>query len=39
MSDQRALVVSVLEPRPLELIFTPQDEARVRGQYKIVEGG
>jgi hypothetical protein len=37
MSDQRALVISVLEPRSLGLIFTPQDEERLRGQYRIVE--
>ena len=38
MSDQRPQVISVLEPRSLKLIFTPQDEARLRGQYRIVEG-
>jgi len=38
MSDQRPFVISVPEPRSLELIFTPQDEERLRGQYRIVEG-
>lgn len=38
MSDQRHLVISVPEPRSLDLIFTPQDEADLRKQYRIVEG-
>jgi phosphoglycerate dehydrogenase-like enzyme len=38
MSDLRPLVISVPEPRSLELIFTPPDEAILRDQYRIVEG-
>jgi phosphoglycerate dehydrogenase-like enzyme len=38
MSDQRPLIISVPEPRSLDLIFTPEDEARLRAKYRIVEG-
>ena len=38
MSDTRPIVVSVPEPRSLELIFTPDDEAKLRRDYQIFEG-
>jgi phosphoglycerate dehydrogenase-like enzyme len=38
MPDQRPLIISVPEPRSLELIFTPEDEALLRDRYRIVEG-
>jgi phosphoglycerate dehydrogenase-like enzyme len=38
MSDTRPIVVSVPEPRSLELIFTPGDEAKLRRDYQIFEG-
>ena len=38
MSDTRPIVISVPEPRSLELIFTPDDEAKLRRDYQIFEG-
>jgi phosphoglycerate dehydrogenase-like enzyme len=38
MSSQMPLVISVPEPRTLDLIFTPQDETVLRGNYRLVEG-
>ena len=38
MSDTRPIVISVPEPRSLELIFTPDDEAKLRRGYQIFEG-
>ena len=38
MSDTRPIVISVPEPRTLELIFTPDDEAKLRRDYQIFEG-
>jgi phosphoglycerate dehydrogenase-like enzyme len=38
MNDSRPIVVSVPEPRSLELIFTPDDEAKLRRDYQIFEG-
>jgi phosphoglycerate dehydrogenase-like enzyme len=38
MSDSRPIVISVPEPRSLELIFTPDDEAKLRREYQVFEG-
>ena len=38
MAEQRPLIISVPEPRSLELIFTAQDEAQLRRDYSVVEG-
>ena len=38
MNDPRPIVVSVPEPRSLELIFTPNDEAKLRRDYQIFQG-
>ena len=38
MADSRPVVISVPEPRTLELIFTTDDEARLSRDYIIVEG-
>ena len=38
MADSRPVVISVPEPRSLALIFTADDEARLRRDYTIVEG-
>ena len=38
MSDARPLVISVPEPRSLDLILTPENEAKVRRDFRIVEG-
>ncbi len=38
MADNRPLIISIPEPRSLELIFTREDEARLRRDFKIVEG-
>ena len=38
MAVQRPLIISVPEPRSLELIFTAQDEAQLRRDYSVVEG-
>lgn len=38
MSDSRPIVISVPEPRSLELIFTSDDEAKLRRDYQIFEG-
>ena len=38
MRDSRPIVISVPEPRSLELIFVPDDEARLRRDYQIFEG-
>ncbi len=38
MSDTRPLVISIPEPRTLELIFTPADLAAFRESYRVVEG-
>lgn len=38
MNDSRPIVVSVPEPRSLELIFTPDGEAKLRRDYQIFEG-
>lgn len=37
MPDNRHLVISIPAPRSLELIFTAEDEARLRRDYRIVE--
>ena len=38
MTDVRPLVVSIPEPRTLDLIFTPSDLAELRRTYRVVEG-
>ena len=38
MTDLRPLIVSIPEPRSLDLIFTPDDLAALRNKYRIVEG-
>ena len=38
MSDARPLVISIPEPRSLDLIFTPVDRAELNRDYRIVEG-
>ncbi len=38
MADNRPLIISIPEPRSLELIFTREDEARLRRDFRIVEG-
>jgi len=38
MSDARPTVISVPEPRSLELIFSADNEAILRREYRIVEG-
>jgi phosphoglycerate dehydrogenase-like enzyme len=38
MGDPRLIVISVPEPRSLELIFTPGDEAKLRCDYQVFEG-
>jgi len=38
MTDQRPLIISVPEPRTLDLIFTPDDLAVLRREYRLVEG-
>ncbi len=38
MSDTRPKVISVPEPRSLELIFTPDDETKLQRDYQIFEG-
>lgn len=38
MADSCPVVISVPEPRSLELIFTAVDEARLRREYTIIEG-
>jgi phosphoglycerate dehydrogenase-like enzyme len=38
MSDPRPIVISVPEPRSLELIFTLEDEAKLRRDYQVFEG-
>jgi hypothetical protein len=38
MSDTRPIVISAPEPRSLELIFTPDDEAKLRRDNQIFEG-
>ena len=38
MSDSRPIVISVPEPRSLELIFTKEDEAKLRRDYQVFEG-
>jgi phosphoglycerate dehydrogenase-like enzyme len=38
MSNTRPIVISVPEPRSLELIFTPDDEAELRRGYQVFEG-
>lgn len=38
MADNRPLIISIPEPRSLELIFTSEDEARLRSDFRIVEG-
>jgi phosphoglycerate dehydrogenase-like enzyme len=37
MTDTRPLVISIPEPRTLDLIFTPDDLKALRGTYRIVE--
>lgn len=34
----RPIVISIPEPRSIPLIFTPDDEAHLRGDYELVEG-
>ncbi len=38
MAEPGPIVISVPEPRSLELIFTTDDEAKLRSEYTIVEG-
>ncbi len=38
MTDDRPLIVSIPEPRSLDLIFTADDLAELRRDYRIVEG-
>jgi phosphoglycerate dehydrogenase-like enzyme len=38
MKTQKPLIISVPEPRSLELIFTPDDETQLRNKFEIVEG-
>jgi phosphoglycerate dehydrogenase-like enzyme len=38
MSDTRPLVISIPEPRTLDLLFTPADRAELTRGYRIVEG-
>lgn len=38
MADPRPLVLSIPEPRTLDLIFTPSDLAELRRRFRIVEG-
>src|SRR5688500_15878597 len=38
MADSRPIVISVPEPRSLELIFTVDDEAKLRRECSVVEG-
>ena len=38
MPSTRPLIISVPEPRSIELIFTKQDEALLRSRYALVEG-
>ncbi|CAN5251978.1 hydroxyacid dehydrogenase [soil metagenome] len=38
MPDSRPLVISIPEPRTLNLIFTPNDLAALRRDYRLVEG-
>ena len=38
MNDSRPIVISVPEPRSLELIFTKEDEAELRRDYQVFEG-
>jgi phosphoglycerate dehydrogenase-like enzyme len=38
MADNRPLILSIPEPRSLALIFTKEDEARLRRDFRIVEG-
>lgn len=38
MTDTRPLVISIPEPRSLDLIFTPADRAELERGYRIVEG-
>jgi phosphoglycerate dehydrogenase-like enzyme len=38
MSNPRPLVISIPEPRSLDLIFTPDDLAELKRNYRIVEG-
>ena len=38
MSDTRPIVISVPEPRSLELIFSADNEAKLRRDYRIFEG-
>jgi phosphoglycerate dehydrogenase-like enzyme len=38
MAAARPMVISVPEPRSLELIFTSDDEKKLRGEYALVEG-
>jgi len=38
MDDSRPLIISVPEPRSLKLIFTLASEAKLRGNFRIVEG-
>lgn len=38
MADNRPLIISIPEPRSLELIFTSEDEVRLRRDFRIVEG-
>jgi phosphoglycerate dehydrogenase-like enzyme len=38
MAEPGPIVISVPEPRSLELIFTTDDEAKLRREYTIVEG-
>jgi phosphoglycerate dehydrogenase-like enzyme len=38
MAESRPIVISVPEPRSLGLIFTVDDEAKLRREYSVVEG-
>ena len=38
MTDSRPLVFAIPEPRSLDLIFTEEAQARLRGDYRVIEG-
>jgi phosphoglycerate dehydrogenase-like enzyme len=38
MSDTRSLIISIPDPRSLELVFTPADLKALRKSYRLVEG-
>jgi phosphoglycerate dehydrogenase-like enzyme len=38
MPQPRPLIISVPEPRSIQLIFTPEDELKLRSNYNVAEG-